>query len=50
MFERADALLHEALAGGDPRRRDVASTFVLRTDRRARDKGWITTPTISTSA
>jgi hypothetical protein len=30
MFERADALLHEALAGGDPRRCDDAANFVLR--------------------
>jgi hypothetical protein len=39
MFERADALLHEALAGGDPRRCDDAANFVFscrRSGRRAR--------------
>ena len=40
MFERADTLLDEALAGGDPRRRDAASNFVLRIDRRARDSSY----------
>ena len=40
MFERADALLDEALAGGDLRRCNAAVNFVLRTDRRARDRGW----------
>jgi hypothetical protein len=37
VFERADALLHEVLANGGPRRGEAASNFVLRTGRRA---GW----------
>jgi hypothetical protein len=32
VFERADALLLEALASGDPRRRDAASNFVRADD------------------
>ena len=42
--EFADALVHEALAGGNPRSRDDASNFVLRTDRRVRNRRSTTTP------
>jgi hypothetical protein len=42
----ADALLHEGLAAAI---RDAASNFVLRTDRRARDWGWTTTPPVLSS-
>jgi hypothetical protein len=42
----ANALLHESLAGGDPRSRNAAFTYVTRSDRRAPDRGRTTTPPI----
>jgi hypothetical protein len=39
-LDRAEAILDEALSSGDARRRDAAASFVLRSQRRARVRGW----------
>jgi hypothetical protein len=39
-LDRAEEILDEALASNDSRRRDAAASFLLRTQRRARVRGW----------
>ena len=41
-LDRAEAVVDEALASEDSRRRDAASFFVLRNSARAKRRGWIT--------
>jgi hypothetical protein len=44
-LDLAEKNIYEALASGDPRRRDAASMFTIRNSHRARRRGWITTST-----
>jgi hypothetical protein len=44
-LDLAEKNIYEALRSDDPRRRDAASMFTIRSSHRARRRGWITTST-----